>query len=126
MTEYLISIAESDDDTYELHDLYRTILDDDELHEAGTSLITAAPRPGQLGADEWVRLVLDNPALDTAVSTCVTAWLATRKSRRLRIVLHAKGKIEIEADGVNAVSTADVLKALETVRGGQGDAPAGS
>jgi hypothetical protein len=78
-----------------------------------------------MGAEDIIRLVLDNPGLDTALSTCFTAWLATRKSRRLKIILRANDTAEIEADGINTITTDDVIRALNAARGKPDDAAAG-
>jgi hypothetical protein len=122
VTEFVIAVVDSDDDITELHDLYAAILDDDELRTARKALVLGPVEADRMGVEEYVRLVLDNPALDTAVSTCVTAWLATRKSRRLKITVRADGSAEIEADGIRDVTPGDVRAALDAARLGRPDA----
>ncbi|MBH0120021.1 hypothetical protein I0Q12_11040 [Rhodococcus sp. CX] len=111
MTEFHLSIAGSQDDAEELRDLYAAILDDNELRTARKSVVQGAPKEGQMGAEDTIRLVVDSPALWTAVSSCVTAWLATRESR-LRLVVHAIRSSEIESDGHRDVTSAEVNQAL--------------
>jgi hypothetical protein len=118
-------VVGSDDDVTELHDLYAAILDDDELRTVRKALVRGPAEADWMGAEECVRLFLDNPALDTAVSTCVTAWLATRKSRRLKVTVRADGSAEIEADGIREVTPSDVRAALDAARNGRTDAAAG-
>ncbi len=116
MTDFLIQVTDSDDDVAELRDLYSALLDDDELRTAKKSIVAGRPSGEQMGFEDVLRLVLENPGLDTAVSSCVVAWLTARKSRRLKIVLRANGTAEIEADGVGKVTAGDVMKALAEAR----------
>lgn len=125
MGELRISIIETNDDVAELHDLYETIADDGDLRAVRKSLEPGEPGVGQMGAEEWIRLILDNPGLYTAVSSCVAAWLASRKPRRLRLVVRGDdgATTEVEIDGIKKVAVEDLLNALDTVRKKPGDAP---
>lgn len=123
MTEFEISITDSDDDVDELHDLYSAVVDDSELRVTSKSLARGRRRADTMGFEEMLRLVLDNPALDTAFSTCVTAWLTTRSRRKLKIVVRANGTAEIDATGVREITAADVIEALNVARNGS-DGPA--
>lgn len=116
VTEFRISVAGTDDDVAELHDLYASLLDDDELQTAHKTVELGQPGRGEMGAEDIVRLIVDNPGLDTAISTCVTAWLATRKSRRLKLIIRANGSAEIQADGITRIAPEDVAQALKLAR----------
>ncbi|MFF3573756.1 hypothetical protein ACFYXQ_38970 [Nocardia jiangxiensis] len=123
MTEFKISVTESDDDVEELRALYSELLGDGELRTARKSLAPGRGHADTMGFEDVARLVLDNPALDTAFSTCVTAWLTTRGRRKLKIVLRANGTAEIDATGVREITATDVIEALNVARNGS-DGPA--
>lgn len=114
--EFRLSIDGSTDDTGELHDLHEAIRDDHELVGVRSSLGPMSAPEGAMGAEEIVRIIFDNPALCTAVSACVTAWLATRKSRRLKVIIRANGTAEIQADGIKEITAAEVAEALRIAR----------
>lgn len=114
--EFSLSISDSDDDAEELHDLHEALRDDYELTGVRTSMTYAPPPAGAMGAEEILRIVFDNPELYVAVSTCVTAWFATRKSRRLKIIIRANGSAEIQADGIREITSAEVADALRLAR----------
>lgn len=113
MTELRLSIEGAEDDAAELHDLYTAILADDDLRSARKSLVPGQPNSAQMGAEDVIRLVLDNPGFYTMVSTCVAAWLATRKSH-LRVVFRGKEISEIEYDGRHPATVAQLTQALTT------------
>ncbi|MDN2497463.1 MULTISPECIES: effector-associated constant component EACC1 [Nocardia] len=116
MTEFGLSIADSEDDAAELHDLYAAIIEDDELRSARKRLEAGQPGANRMGAEEIIRLVIENPSLDAAVSTCIAAWLATRRSRRMKVIIRADRSVEVEADGIKSVTAADIQDALRSVR----------
>ncbi|WP_157124999.1 effector-associated constant component EACC1 [Nocardia pseudovaccinii] len=125
MCEFRLSISDSEDDIEELHDLYEAIREDYELVGVRASLVHAPVPDGAMGVEDVLRLVLDNPGLDAAVSTCVTAWLATRKSRRLKIIVRADKSVEIQADGIKDIAPEDVARVLNIARGEHRDETAG-
>ena len=120
MTEFMFSITNAEDDAAELNDLYSAILDDRQLRAAKKSLAPGQPGAGQMGAEEVIRIVLENPGFYTAASTCVSAWLASRQSR-LKVIIRANGSAEIEADGINPITATVVEQALNAARKEQGD-----
>ena len=125
MTEFRVSITDADDDVAELHELYASILDDAELRAARKSLVPGEQGSGRMGTEDFIRLFLDNPGLDTALSTCFAAWLANRTRRsRVKVIIRANGSAELVADKDNVVTAVAVAQALKTARDGRTDAAA--
>ncbi|MBL1074055.1 hypothetical protein JK358_06570 [Nocardia sp. 2] len=117
MVEILLAVHDSDDDVAELKSLFDELVVDDELR-ALRKEIARTPRAGTLGAEEIIRIVIDAPEFWGAVTTCVVAWLRMRRPQlRLKLSrpdgLHA----EIVAIGGEAVNEAQVLEAIDIVRG---------
>ncbi len=116
MYEYRLSIDGSADDIGELHDLHEAFREDYDLVGVRAALLPTSAPEGAMGGEEVIRIIFDNPALCTGVSACVTAWLATRKSRRLKIIVRANGTAEIQADGIKEITTDQVAEALRIAR----------
>ena len=111
-----IAVQESTDDLGALQDLYNAVLDDESLRPLRKQLVPAQPAAGQMGAEDIIQVVL-NPALLSALSACVTAWLATRKTK-LKIVLNGRGgEATVEFEGTNAVTEQTIREALKIAEG---------
>ncbi|QIS13671.1 effector-associated constant component EACC1 [Nocardia arthritidis] len=121
--ELLVAVHGADDDIAELHSLFEALIEDDELRAAGKRLEPGAAHPQTLGAEEIIRIVLDSPALWTALSTCVAAWLQLRRPRlRLKFTRPDGSTAEIEADDGQVVEEVQVQKAIDIARGTQDEA----
>jgi hypothetical protein len=117
VTELKLAVRGTDDDLEQLHDLYAAILEDDELRPAKKSIVSASPEPGHMGSEDILQLVLTNTALLTALTSCATTWLQSRRSRLKLVVQGPAGEAEVVADGLNSVTPETVKQALEIARG---------
>ncbi|WP_433717181.1 effector-associated constant component EACC1 (plasmid) [Nocardia sp. CA-084685] len=122
MSEFQISVTGTDDDVDALHDLYAVVIDDDQLRTVRKSLVPGEPQAGHMGAEDVIRLVLDNTALIAALATCTKSWLQSRKSTLKLTVQGPAGKAEVVADGVNVATTTAVRRAFEIAQGTIGEA----
>jgi len=117
-----IAVQGSDDDVAALHDLYDALLDDESLRRVRKGVLPAEPEAGQMGAEDIIQMAL-NPDLLSALTACVTAWFATRKSK-LKLVLQGHGgQATLEFDGVGAVTEKHVRQALDIAEGVVREAP---
>ncbi|MGW4352231.1 effector-associated constant component EACC1 [Nocardia sp. NPDC004582] len=105
-----ISITDADDDIAELASLFEAIVEDDDLRAVHKRLIHSDPLPEVLGAEEIIKLVVESAPLMGAVTTCVTAWIASRTTKfTLRI-----GDAEITVKG--DISEDAVRQALDQIK----------
>jgi hypothetical protein len=111
-----IAVQGSDDDDAVLHDLYDAFLDDDSLRPIRKGMIPAKPKAGQMGAEDIIQMAL-NPDLLSALSACVTAWFATRRSKLKLVIQGHGGQATVEFDGVGAVTEKHVRQALDIAEG---------
>lgn len=117
-----IAVQGSDDDVAVLHDLYDALLDDESLRRVRKGVVPAEPEAGQMGAEDIIQMAL-NPDLLSALTACVTAWFATRKSK-LKLVLQGHGgQATVEFDGVGAVTEKHLRQALDIAEGIVHEAP---
>jgi hypothetical protein len=86
------------------------------------ALVPGEPQAGHMGAEDVIRLVLDNAALIAAFATCTKAWLESRKSTLKLTVQGPAGKAEVVADGVNVATATAVQRAFEIAQGTIGEA----
>jgi hypothetical protein len=117
-----IAVQGSDDDVAVLHDLFDAFLDDNSLRRARKSVIPGKPQGEQMGAEDIIQMAL-NPELLSALSACVTAWFATRKSKLTLEIEGHGGRATVEFDGVRAVTEEHVRNAFEIVEGITREAP---
>jgi hypothetical protein len=118
MNEITMSISESNDDTAELRSLYSAIVRDDDLRPAQKGILPGPPKDGQMGAEDLIRFVAEDAALISALSTCITAWLVSRKSKLKIVVSGPSGqKAEVTAEGLHIGDDAAVRSALDIARG---------
>ncbi len=115
-------VENSADDEAVLRDLYDAIVDDASLRPAQKGLIAAQPKPGQMGAEDIISIVL-NPDLVSALSACVTAWFATRTSRLKLKVRGPAGGATLEFAGADVVTEETVRRALDIAEGTVREAP---
>jgi hypothetical protein len=122
MRKLEIAVQGSDDDAAVLHDLYDAFLDDESLRPVRKDIIPAEPESGQMGAEDIIQMAL-NPDLLSALSACVTAWFATRRSK-LKLVLRGHGgQATVEFNGVGAVTEKHVQRAFDIAEGIIREAP---
>ncbi|WP_157514369.1 effector-associated constant component EACC1 [Nocardia concava] len=76
-----ISITDAEDDVGELGSLFEAIVEDDDLRVVRKQLVSGAPDPDVLGAEDIIRLVVESAPLMGAVTACVTHWLSTRRTK---------------------------------------------
>ncbi|MFD3592358.1 hypothetical protein ACFWU5_06480 [Nocardia sp. NPDC058640] len=123
MPELTISIADTTDPQQLLRSLYDEILVDDELRPAEKALVSAQPDPSKMGAGEIIQMVLTDPVFIGGLTTCITAWLATHRTK-LSLVFHGPaGKTEVSVDAGTSLGKKTIREALE--RALDGNAPAG-
>lgn len=117
-----VLVENSADDEAILGDLFDAIVDDVALRAAGKRLVGAQPKPGQMGSADIISMVL-NPELVSALSACVTAWFATRKSRLTLKLRGSAGEATVEFEGSGVVTEKTVRRALDIAEGTVREAP---
>jgi hypothetical protein len=112
MTELSLSINASADDTSELQNLYSELVESDELQVVEKRLVRGQAGADELGGEDIVRLLLD-PDLLSALATCVSAWISTRKTTLRLLVRGTSKSVELEVDSAKVITTDEVRRALE-------------
>jgi hypothetical protein len=111
-----VLVEKSDDNEAVLRDLYDAIVDDASLRPAQKSVIAAQPELGHMGSADIIAIVL-NPDLVSALSACVTAWFATRRSRLTLKVRGPAGEAKVEFEGSDVITEKTVRRALDIAEG---------
>ncbi|MFE3986541.1 hypothetical protein ACFXPR_18840 [Nocardia tengchongensis] len=125
MREFRLSIEDSDDDAALLRDLYEAIRDDYELTGVRTSLVPASVPEGKMGAEEILRLVLDHSSVDLAVCGVISAWIAARRARRLKLIVRSDGTAELEINGDNKPAADEIVRLMRAAQENSRDETAG-
>ncbi|MFD3702197.1 hypothetical protein ACFWUP_03535 [Nocardia sp. NPDC058658] len=121
MAQLTISIADTADPHELLRSLYNEILVDDDLRPAEKALVPVQSDPSKMGAGEIIQLVLTDPVFVGGLTTCITTWLATHRTK-LRIVFHGPaGKSEVSVDAGTSLGKNTIRDALD--RAFEGHAP---
>ncbi|MGV9817866.1 effector-associated constant component EACC1 [Nocardia xishanensis] len=124
MIKLQLSISGAADPVQELHSLYSELVGDNDLMRAKVSLLTAPQRPGDMGVEEVIRMLVE-PGLVAAVSSCITAWITRRAHLRI-IVEGPSGSADISVDGhIKPAIVDSVTRAIESAVGSSGDEASG-
>lgn len=115
MAEITLCIQDAPDPQGETRALYEAITEDGRLRQGRKELRAEPGEIGDMGAGEVISFATENKDVLLAMASCISAWLATRRSK-LTVVLRGHGReATVNAEGVGVANEEAVRQALEIV-----------